>query len=251
MLAFSDLLTKEEMKIAVDKTGMGVESIDFSITDNLDCLEQTIIDYKARMEYMGASSLFLHGPFLDMSPVSFDSKIRQVSEYRFEQAYDAGVRLGAEKIVFHTSYIPIFWFPDGWSERMAEFWNRFLEDKDQMQVVFENVYDPDPTLVAKVAELVESTYFKLCLDIGHANHYSETSVSDWVKVFGNHIGHVHVHDNDGSRDAHLALGAGTISIKEVLAAIRNVAPEASYTIECNTLKDVLVSHQVLSELGIR
>lgn len=249
MIAFSDLLRKEEMKIAVGKTGMGVESIDFSITDNLDCLEETIIEYKARMEYMGASSLFLHGPFLDMSPVSFDSKIRQVSQYRFEQAYDAGVRLGAEKIVFHTSYIPIFWFPDGWAERMAEFWNRFMEGKDQMQVVFENVYDPDPTLVAKVAELVESPYFKLCLDIGHANHYSEASVVDWVAAFGSHIGHVHVHDNDGSRDAHLALGAGNIPVTEVLTAIKNVAPEASYTIECNTLEDVLTSYNVLTDIG--
>ena len=136
MISFSDLLTAEEMKLAVEQTGMGVESIDFSITDNLDNLEQTIIDYRARMEYMGALRLFLHGPFLDMSPVSFDSQIRRVTEYRFEQAYEAGVRLGAEKIVFHTSYIPIFWFPYGWPERMAEFWNRFLEGKDQMQVLF-------------------------------------------------------------------------------------------------------------------
>ncbi|MBQ8663049.1 MAG: sugar phosphate isomerase/epimerase [Eubacterium sp.] len=251
MISFSDLLTAEEMKLAVEQTGMGVESIDFSITDNLDNLEQTIIDYRARMEYMGALRLFLHGPFLDMSPVSFDSQIRRVTEYRFEQAYEAGVRLGAEKIVFHTSYIPIFWFPYGWPERMAEFWNRFLEGKDQMQVLFENVYDPDPALVAKTAELVESPHFKLCLDIGHANHYSNVPVMDWVNCFGSHIGHVHVHDNDGTKDAHLALGAGNIPVTEVLTAIKNVAPEASYTIECNTLADVLTSHQVLLDLGIK
>lgn len=251
MIAISDLLTLEEMKQAVSLTGAGVESIEFSITDNLDKLEQTIIDYKARMEYMGASKLFLHGPFLDMSPVSFDSQIRKVTEYRFEQAYEAGVRLGAEKIVFHTGYIPVFWFPDGWAERMAEFWNRFLEGKDQMQVLMENVYDPDPVLVANVAELVESTYFKLCLDIGHANYYSKQSVMEWIQEFGHHIGHVHVHDNDGTKDAHLALGAGNISVSEVLKEIKHLASKASYTIECNILEDVIISHKMLRDMDIR
>ncbi len=251
MIAISDLLTLEEMKQAVSMTGAGIESIEFSITDNLDKLEQTIIDYKARMESMGASELFLHGPFLDMSPVSFDSQIRKVTEYRFEQAYEAGVRLGAKKLVFHTSYIPTFWFPDGWAERMAEFWDRFLEGKDQMQVLFENVYDPDPALVARVAELVNSPYFKLCLDIGHANFYSRYSVMDWVVAFGHHIGHVHVHDNDGTKDAHLGLGAGSIPVTEVLEAIKQIAPRASYTIECNTLKDVNDSYGMLRDIGIR
>lgn len=245
MIAFSDLLTKEDMKMAVEKTGMAVESIDFSITDNLDNIKQTIIDYKARMEYMGASKLFIHGPFLDMSPVSFDSKIRSVTEYRFQQAYDAGVELGAEKIVFHTSYIPIFWFPDGWPERMAEFWNRFMEGKDQMQVVFENVYDPTPDLMVKVAELVETSNFKLCLDIGHANHFSQIPVLDWARAFGNHVGHVHVHDNDGSRDAHLAIGNGNIPAQDVFLEIKKNSPQASYTIECNTLDDVLASYKRL------
>lgn len=245
MIAFSDLLIKQDMKLAVDKTKMGVESIDFSITDNLDCLKQTMMEYKARMEYMGATKLYIHGPFLDMSPVSFDSQVRKVSEYRFNQAYEAGVELGAEKIVFHTSYIPIFWFPDGWPERMAEFWNRFLEGKHQMQVVFENVYDPMPDLMVRVAELVESEDFKLCLDMGHANHFSQISVEDWARAFGRHIGHVHAHDNDGSKDAHWALGQGNIKAENVLRIIKEHSPDASYTIECNTLEDVLVSHQIL------
>ncbi len=244
-IAFSDLLTAEEMKHGVERTGMAVESIEFSITDNLDQIKKTIKDYKARMEYMGASKLYMHGPFLDMSPVSFDSKIRKVTEYRFEQAYEAGLELGAEKIVFHTSYIPIFWFPDGWPERMAEFWNRFLEGKHQMQVVFENVYDPEPDLMVKVAELVESPMFKLCLDMGHANHFSQKSVLEWAEAFGSHIGHVHVHDNDGSRDAHWSLGKGNIPVQKVIEIIQQKAPAASYTIECNTLEDVLASHQIL------
>lgn len=131
---------------------------------------------------------------------------------------------------------------------MAEFWNRFLEGRDQMQVIFENVYDPTPDLMVRVAELVKAKNFKLCLDIGHANHFSQIPVLDWVNAFGSHIGHVHVHDNDGSRDAHWALGQGNIPVEQVLGDIRKVAPEASYTIECNSLKDVLVSYDYLESI---
>lgn len=233
------------MKIAVAQTGAGVESIDFSIADNLDNLEQTIKNYRARMEYIGARELFLHGPFLELSPVSFDSQIRKASEYRFEQAYDAGVRMGAKKIVFHTSYIPCVWFPYGWPERMAEFWNRFMEGKQEMQVLFENLYDPDPELVVKVAELVESENFKLCFDMGHANCYSDVPMMKWLETYGSHIGHVHVHDNDKTRDAHLALGAGNIDVDKVLQHLKQTVPQASYTIECNTLEDVLATYERL------
>lgn len=245
-IAFSDLLLAEDMKAGIEQTGMWVESIDFSITDNLDRFNKTLKDYKARMEYMGACGLFLHGPFLDMSPISFDSNIRKVSEYRFCQAYEAAMELGAEKIIFHTGYIPQIWFPQGWPERMAEFWNRFLEGKDQIEILFENVFDPTPDLIVKVAELVEVPNFRLCLDLGHAHHFSNIPVLKWVETFGSHIGHVHVHDNDGSRDAHLALGKGTIPVREAILGIRALSPDASYTIECNSLEDVCDSYELLT-----
>lgn len=40
-----------------------VESIDFSISDNLDRLSSSLDAYKEKMRVMGADSLLLHGPF--------------------------------------------------------------------------------------------------------------------------------------------------------------------------------------------
>lgn len=249
MIGFSELLPKQDVKRCLEETKMAVEGIHFSISDTLDDLKTSIVSYREHMKAMEIEHLYLHGPFLDMSPVSFDSRIREATEYRFAQVYEAAIELGAEKIVFHSGYVPIFWFPDGWAERMAEFWNRFLQDRGQIPVVLENVYDPDPALLREVAELVEAPSFRLCLDMGHAHHYSKIPVNQWVELWAEKIGHVHVHDNDGTRDAHLALGGGTIPSAQVLRSVKRLAPEASCAIECNTREAVLESWRQLRGLG--
>ena len=40
-----------------------VESIDISISDNMDSLSSSLDAYKEKMKVMGADSLLLHGPF--------------------------------------------------------------------------------------------------------------------------------------------------------------------------------------------
>ena len=97
MICISHLLPDEEMKELVAATGVGVESIDFSISDNLDHLEKTIESYQKKLEEMGNPPLILHGPFLDLNPASFDSLIRDVTMKRFTQCYQAGLKLGAKK----------------------------------------------------------------------------------------------------------------------------------------------------------
>lgn len=47
----SHLLPDEEMKKLVISTGAGIESIEFSVQENLDSLSRHIRDYKARLEY--------------------------------------------------------------------------------------------------------------------------------------------------------------------------------------------------------
>ena len=40
MIYISHLLPDEQMRQIIQETGFGIESIDFSISDNLDCLEK-------------------------------------------------------------------------------------------------------------------------------------------------------------------------------------------------------------------
>ena len=63
MICISHLLPDEEMKEFTQKYGTGIESIDFSISDNLDRLFSSLDAYKEKKKVMGADSLLLHGPF--------------------------------------------------------------------------------------------------------------------------------------------------------------------------------------------
>ena len=246
MVYASHLLKDEEMRQVVEATDVGIESIEFSISENLDCLNEKIVEYIERLEYIGTRNLTLHGPFLDLNPMAYDSMVRAVTKARFTQTYEAAKRLGAKKIIFHTGFVPGVYYLTDWANRMAEFWNEFMEGKSGVQILMENVYDKEISPMIEVEQKVESPDFKLCLDIGHAHCYSPRSLSDWIQTFGEHAGHVHIHDNCGDRDSHLGLGRGNIPIDETLEMLMAYMPDADYTIECSIMEDVLMSGRAVS-----
>ena len=49
MKYISHLIPDEEMKIFIEKYNVGVESIDFSISDNLDRLSDSIRNYQKKL----------------------------------------------------------------------------------------------------------------------------------------------------------------------------------------------------------
>ena len=247
MIYISHLVEDMDMKEIISETKAGVESIDFSIADNLDRLTESVESYKKRLELIGAKHLILHGPFLDLNPVSFDSEIMKVTEKRFGQAYEAAKMLGAQKIVYHTGYNPGIYMLIGWAERIADFMNRFLQQRHEIEIVLENMYDREWEPIVKTAKMIEAKNFKLCLDIGHANCYSKIPAEEWAGGMSAYIGHVHVHDNMGDKDAHMALGCGSINAENVLNQLKN-KKDCTYTIECSTRKDILSSYEVLKRI---
>ena len=125
MIYVSHLICDEDMKELCCQYGTGVESIEFSISDNLDQLERKIERYQKRLGQVGNPPLTLHGPFLDLNPASFDSQIRKVTMERFDQCYQAGIRLGAKKIVYHSGMIPTVYFREGWAEQTGRFFREY------------------------------------------------------------------------------------------------------------------------------
>ncbi len=57
------------------------------------------------------------------------------------------------------------------------------------------------------------------LDIGHF-HLNQRQPADFIRHFASRLVHVHLHDNDGSRDQHLPPGIGTIDWDETLTALK-------------------------------
>ena len=250
MIYISHLIDDKEMKEIIASTGAGIESIEFSVAENLDHFSRTLKNYRKRLEFMNCQNLILHGPFLDLNPMAYDSLVVQATKTRYEQAYQAAKELGARKLILHSGFIPSVYFLTGWAERMADFYNRFLDDKDDsVEILMENVMDPFPSPLKDVAERISHPAFGLCLDIGHANCFSEISGREWAEMLLPHIRHLHLHDNSGDKDRHLALGTGSVPLSQILNLFQNMSG-LSCTIECNTAQDVTSSLNTLSDTGV-
>lgn len=124
---------------------------------------------------------------------------------------------------------------------MVDYWNRFMENKQGIMVLMENVQDPEIEPILEVADRVQHPDFGLCLDVGHANCYSQESATKWARRLGHHVKHLHLSDNDGRQDSHLALGEGNAPIAETLSCIRFHNPDVSCTIECSSKEAILKS----------
>lgn len=212
---------------------VGIETIEFSIASVLDTGEKGVTEYVSRLSpYIKERALAIHGPFFDLAPASFDSQIRRVTMARFEAAYGIAKQLGADRIVFHSGFIPITYYIEGWLGKSISFWQEFMANKDQsIQVHIENVYEDVYWPIREVIDQVDHPSFSMCLDIGHVHAYSSKSLEEWIGEMGSRIGHVHVHNNNGKKDEHAGLDKGTIPIEKVLVLLDEAAPKASYTLE--------------------
>lgn len=248
MIYISHLLSDQEMKEVIQKTGAGIESIDFSISENLDRFDETVRNYKNRMEYMETDQLTIHGPFLDINPVAYDSQVRKATLYRFEQAYEAAQILGAKKVVYHTCFHPDIYFLMGWPDRMRDFYEEFLNGKEQKEIVLaiENVFDPEWMPLKETIEKIGNAKVQICLDVGHAHCYSKIPVTEWTTGLGTYVTHLHIHNNDGTRDAHLGWEQGTIPWEEILKLLPE-NKDRTYTIECCSKEAVLQTYEKLVE----
>jgi sugar phosphate isomerase/epimerase len=116
-------------------------------------------------------------------------------------------------------------------EQSILFWKEFLKDDPGVQIVLENVLEETPDMLLDVVKGVDDPRLRLCLDIGHANAYSQVPVMDWLKMWAPYISHFHIHNNDGSEDQHHALAEGSIPVKDLLIRSEQLCPDATYTLE--------------------
>ena len=90
-----------------------------------------------------------------------------------------------------------------------------------------------PTAIIDLIKEINDPSFAMCLDTGHANVCKEWSTpAESIKKYGDYIKVLHVHDNKGKRDEHLAPFHGTIDWKAFSAALHEIAFDGVLSLEC-------------------
>lgn len=224
--------------------GMGLEIIGFCTAERMED-EELLTSEEARLRPFSRKSL--HAPYYELTPCAIDSLIGRVSLHRYRQAVETSLRLGIRRMVVHSGYAPQMYFPEWFVPKSIEFWKDFVRElPEDFEMLLENVLDVRPEHIRDVCDGVDDPRLRICLDVGHANAYSELPVEDWIRMLGGRIAHVHLHNNDGSRDAHAPLNAGIMDIVHILELLDAHAPEAEICIES---VDAVSCLKTLEEIG--
>ena len=97
---------------------------------------------------------------------------------------------------------------------------------------------------------VNSPRLKICLDTGHANIYSKIPIKDWIGCLGKDIPYMHVDDNLGDIDNHLAAGDGNINWTEFSESIKEADIYPQIVFEGVTLENTMKSIDYFRKEGI-
>ncbi len=195
----------------------------------------------------------LHAPFMDLAPGAVDDSILEATRARLQLFADRAPLFDPVSIVFHTGWDRkrYLTFEDVWLdnayETFAPVFKTLIRDT-RASLAIENVYEKTPRMLVRLLDRFRDPRVGWCLDPGHAHAFSHTPLNEWLNTLGDRIRVVHVHDNRGSSDEHLAVGDGTIDFGMVFRFLKKGNHAPVITCEAHTVEDVLSSLDPLEQL---
>lgn len=180
------------------------------------------------MERAGIKACQAHAPFPTWT------EDREEQEYMLraiQRAVFAASVVGSPYLVIHPA-MPAGWTPDPDPERTRkvnyEYFSRFLEaaHKHEVKLALENM--PGRGVPCDTAEalsdyidMMRDSYFCACMDTGHAN-MSGIACGEMAERLGHRLQVLHIHDNGGTADQHLAPYLGTVDWDAFLRALKHI-----------------------------
>lgn len=217
-----------------------------------------VIDTHSRRDFAEMASLIqqeglsitLHGPFWDLVPGGIDRKMLQASRDRLREAFDLIPVFDPLSIVCHTGYDRKRYeeVQDEWFEAAVETWTPLIKDIEgtRTTLMLENVFEKTPRMLLRLLNELNTQKVGFCFDTGHMSAFSETNIHDWLKALGPFVKELHLHDNDGVRDDHLAIGSGKIDFEVLFGYLEERSLKPIVTIEAHKKKWMWQSLEALS-----
>jgi sugar phosphate isomerase/epimerase len=188
---------------------------------------------------------FIHAPNIDTNLASMNPFVRRVLKKIASKVVTFAAELDAELLVSHVGRLSRDYpqkFVEKAMKNSLDSLRTFSELSHDRGIVFtiENDHRSTDYVLAGYPEqinyLVENVGCKLTFDTGHANTIGR--IDDFTKLLGRFIVNVHVHDNDGNEDEHLAVGKGSIDFAELFKTMKASSNQAPLIIECHSLEEL-------------
>jgi len=203
--------------------------------EELDRVSRSEFKATAALLHQRGCAISLHAPFWDLCPGSLDPLLRQVTSLRLQQFFDIAGIFEPIHVVCHTGYDPAHHRGQrqSWLEKSIAVWEPLVEraERSKVHLLLENVWEQDPTFHLELLQAIASPWLGFCLDVGHQNSFSATDLTTWVESLADFLMEVHLHDNDGTADAHLPVGRGNIDFLCLFDLLRSRSIKPTLTLE--------------------
>ncbi len=203
--------------------------------NQLDAVPRTEMNAVASKLQKRGCRITLHGPFWDLSPGSVDSLIRKISKLRLDQFMRIFEIFRPIQVVCHTGYDPRHHggHRQIWLDHSMGTWEDLVRQAEKLGIplLLENVWEHDPLLHQEIFRRIPSACFGFCLDVGHQNCFSKTSLDQWIEALSDFLMEMHLHDNNGTRDAHLPIGQGNIDFVTLFRVLEKAGKKPLLTLE--------------------
>lgn len=219
------------------------ERLNPEISFNHESLDSfTRADYLETAQKIADAGLTVtfHAPFMDLRPGALDPAILRVTRDRLSRVFDLVPYFHPRSVVCHPAFDERYYISaeQKWMENSLETWGHFTRIAEQADTVIalENVYETNPGQLVKILTEIGSSHLRFCFDAGHHNVFARTDLDEWARRLFSFLHQVHVHDNNGATDEHLAIGSGTFPFARLFGLIREREIDPIITIEAHSEK---------------
>jgi len=187
------------------------------------------------------------------------TSIREASREEVLNSLSAARDLGAHKVVLHPSFV------GGMGRSAPEIARRHAMaaldaaaregEKLGCRICLENLFTrltPFTTPDDFEAAFQRWPHLRMTLDVGHAfiDGRGMDLIFEFMHRFGDRIDHLHISDNGGRQDDHLAVGGGAIDFRALISALKRLDYDETVTLEIFTpdRSDLVDSRRRLREM---
>jgi len=184
----------------------------------------------------------LHAPFLGLDPGIKDLAVRLHSGRMMQQAFDLLDIFKPLSIVCHPHLVY------GVDELLnayrldlsLEFWSDLVEFAAvrKVPVMFENTYEKSVQGHLDFLQRLNHPNARFCLDVGHVLAFARNTWQDWLPALEPWLGQLHLHDNNGVNDDHVAIGAGTFDFEDFFAYLTERKLKPLLTLEPHSAENL-------------
>jgi sugar phosphate isomerase/epimerase len=203
--------------------------------DALDSIPDKAFRDIAEIFKINHRKISLHGPFMDLSPGGLDNLLLAATRKRLDRFFEIIPIFEPIHVVCHTGYDPCH-YKAHWNEWLGNSvatWKSYvyLAERFGFKLLLENVYETGPHVHRAIFDSIPSDALGFCLDVGHQNVFGKSPLKDWVETLSEKIMGLHLHDNCGEEDSHLAIDKGNADFTGLFRFINEKRFRPTITLE--------------------